>query len=270
MRPAICGLIPGFGGALIAYQVDGPMGAPWLVLSNSLATDRRIWGPQIGILSKKYRVLRYDTRGHGESQAGAAPYDFGQLTEDVHALFETLEINRADFMGISLGGMTGLAFAMCAPDRVGRLVCCDARASTPDSGKAMWESNIASLRKNGVAGLIEPTLEHWFTEDFMAATKNTEILATVRSMFSATSATGYEGSARALQNLDMLEGLPNLKCDTLYVVGDSDTEAPVPVMQDMADRTPGAELKILPNAAHLSNIEQSAAFNSAVSDFLSL
>ncbi len=255
---------------MIAYQVDGPQGAPWLVMSNSLATDRRVWEPQIHELANKYRVVRYDTRGHGASQAGTAPYNFGHLTEDVHALFEELEIEQADFIGISLGGMTGLAFAMCAPERVGRLVCCDARASAPDAYKSMWENNIANLQEQGIAGLVEPTLERWFTSEFIMAPNNAGSLETVRSMFNATSAIGYEGAARALQNLDMLDGLPSLQCKTLYIVGESDMAAPVAVMQDMADRTPQACLKILPNAAHLSNIEQPDAFNSAISDFLSL
>ncbi|MEP1209560.1 MAG: alpha/beta fold hydrolase [Rhizobiaceae bacterium] len=270
MSPAVCGLVPGSGGTLIAYQVDGPIGAPWLILSNSLASDRRVWGPQINALTSKYRVLRYDTRGHGDSQPGTAPYDFGQLTEDVHVLFETLEIERADFMGISLGGMTGLAFAMCAPERVGRLICCDARASAPPPYKTIWENNIAKLQEVGMNGLVEPTLERWFTPEFLTAPENASVLATVRSMFAATSPIGYEGTARALQNLDMLDGLPNLKCETLYIVGEADMAAPVDVMRDMADRTPRAALKVLPNASHLSNIEQPAAFNSAVSDFLSL
>ncbi len=270
MSASIAGQVPGSGGTMIAYQIDGPQGAPWLMMSNSLATDRRIWDPQIRDLTSKYRVVRYDTRGHGDSQAGSAPYNFGHLTEDVHALFEHLQIERADFIGISLGGMTGLAFAMCAPERVGRLVCCDARASAPDAYRGMWEDNIAKLNQRGIAGLVEPTLERWFTPDFMAATKNADTLATVRSMFNATSTVGYEGAARALQNLDMLEGLPSLQCKTLYIVGEADMAAPVAVMQDMADRTPQACLKILPNAAHLSNIEQPDAFNSAIRNFLSL
>jgi len=275
MDGLITGRVSGFGGAGIAYQVDGRESAPWMVLSNSLATDRRVWDPQMEALSAKYRVLRYDTRGHGESDAGNAPYDFGQLTEDVLALYRELEIEQADFMGISLGGMTGLALAMCAAERISRLVCCDARASAPEPYKAIWENNIARLHEMGVAGLTESTLERWFTAEYMAASQNAgspeaEALEKVRAMFNATSAVGYEGTARVLQNLDMLDGLPTLQCKTLYVVGEADMAAPIAVMQDLANRTPDARLKILPNAAHLSNIEQPGAFIAAVEDFLSL
>jgi 3-oxoadipate enol-lactonase len=264
------GTVLGYGDTKIAYQIDGPESAPWMVLSNSLATDRHVWDPQMEALAKKFRVLRYDTRGHGQSEPGLAPYDFGQLTEDVHALLSQLDIQQTDFMGISLGGMTGLALAMCSPERINRLICCDARASAPAPYKAMWENNIAKLGETGVAGLMEPTLERWFTPQFMAATENAEMLELVRSMFMATSEVGYEGAARALQNLDMLDGLPSLRCSTLYVVGEADMAAPVDVMKDMADRTPGGSLNVLPNAAHLSNMEQPDAFNSAISDFLNL
>lgn len=264
------GMVSGYGGAKVAYKVEGTEGAPWLVLSNSLATDWRVWDPQMEILRTKYRILRYDTRGHGQSEAGQAPYGFDQLTDDVLALYDALDIDKADFMGISLGGMTGLALAMRAPERVGKLICCDARASAPEPYKAIWDGNIAKLHKVGVAGLVESTLERWFTPEFMANPKNTETLTQVHSMFNATSATGYEGAARALQSLDLLDGLSSLKCQTLFIVGEADMPAPVAVMQDMADRTPNGVLKVLSNAAHLSNMEQPDAFNTEIRNFLNL
>ena len=264
------GVLPGAGGTAIAYQIEGADGAPWLILSNSLATDRRVWGPQMASLAAARRVLRYDTRGHGQSEAGQAPYDFDQLTGDVLALCDALAIDRADFMGISLGGMTGLALALRAPERVGRLVCCDARASAPEPYKAMWDGNIERLHNVGIAGLVEPTLERWFTAPFLAAQENAATLDGVRAMIAATSAVGYEGTARLLQSLDLLERLEDLSCETLYVTGESDLAAPVAVMQEMADRTPVASLTVLPQAAHLSNIEQPQAFTDAIRGFLAL
>ncbi len=196
------------------------------------------------------------------------PYDFDQLTGDVLALFDALSIQKADFIGISLGGMTGLALAMAAPERVGRLVCCDARASAPEMYKGLWDGNIARLHEQGIEGLIEPTLERWFTASFLSAPENTGTLDQVRSMIRATSPIGYEGAARLLQSLDLIGGLGGLSCPTLYVTGEFDMAASVDVMQDMTDRTPGASLAALSNAAHLSNIEQSDAFISAVREFL--
>ncbi len=257
-------------GVKIAYSVEGKAGAPWLILSNSLATDRRVWDPQMEALSASYRVLRYDTRGHGRSGPGQAPYTLEGLSGDVLELCGALGIERADFMGISLGGMTGLALAMRAPDLVGRLVCCDARADAPEPYKAIWDTNIARLHDVGIAGIVEPTLERWFTAAYLANEANAATLATVRDMISATSATGYEGVARALQALDLKGGLSALKCPTLYVVGEHDMAAPAAVMQEMADLSPDASLAVLPDAAHLSNMEQPGAFNAAIRGFLNL
>jgi len=270
LSTGVTGILPGAGGVGISYQVEGPEDAPWLILSNSLATDRRMWEPQIDVLRASRRVLRYDTRGHGQSEAGQAPYSFDQLTGDVLALCDALAIERADFLGLSLGGMTGLALAMRAPERVGRLVCCDARASAPEPYKAMWDGNIARLHEVGMAGLLEPTIGRWFTEAFLEAPENAEALDIVRSMIRATSPVGYEGVARLLQTLDLQGGLATLRSDTLYITGEADMAAPVAVMQDMADSTPGASLTVLPNAAHLSSIEQPMAFIDAIKGFLSL
>lgn len=264
------GRLPGAGGVEIAWQVDGPEGEPWLILSNSLGTDRRMWTPQLAALTAARRVLRYDTRGHGQSDAGTPPYDFGQVTGDVLALCKALDIRRADFMGISLGGMTGLALAQRAPDLIGRLVCADARADAPPPYKAIWDANIGRLHANGLDALVEPTLERWFTPGFLADAANAATLDLVRDMIGATAPAGYEGAARLLQSLDLLGGLGGLHCDTLYVTGAADMAAPVAVMQDMADRTPGAALTVLPDAAHLSNLEQPAAFLDAVRGHLAL
>jgi len=270
LSSAARGVLPGADGVGISYLVEGPEDAPWLILSNSLATDRRMWEPQIDVLRASRRVLRYDTRGHGQSEAGQAPYNFDQLTGDVLALCDGLSIERADFLGVSLGGMTGLAFAMRAPERVRRLVCCDARANAPDPYKAMWDGNIARLHDVGMAGLIEPTIGRWFTAPFLEAPENTETLEIVRSMIGGTSPVGYEGVARLLQSLDLLDGLAALQTETLYITGEADMAAPVAVMQEMADCTPDSSLVVLPNAAHLSNIEQPEAFISAINGFLSL
>ena len=270
MSDLVTGQLPGAGGVGISYQIDGPEDAPWLILSNSLATDRRMWAPQIDALCVSRRVLRYDTRGHGQSEAGQAPYSFDQLTGDVLALCDALEIERADFLGLSLGGMTGLALALRAPERVGRLVCCDARADAPEPYKAMWDGNIAQLHKTGISGLREPTIGRWFTPAFLESPENAAALDTVRDMIQTTSPIGYEGVARLLQTLDLRDKLATLQTDTLYITGAADMAAPVAVMHDMADNTPRASLTVLPDAAHLSNIEQPVAFIDAIKGFLSL
>lgn len=264
------GVLQSEDGVKISYSVEGKANAPWLILSNSLATDRHVWDPQMEALSASYRVLRYDTRGHGKSGPGQAPYTLEELSGDALALCTKLGIERADFMGISLGGMTGLALAMRAPGLVGRLVCCDARADAPAPYKAIWDTNIARLHEIGIAKIVEPTLERWFTPAYLADATNSATLGAVRDMISATSATGYEGVARALQALDLKGGLATLSCPTLYIVGEHDMAAPVAVMQEMADLSPNASLTVLPDAAHLSNMEQPEAFNAAIRGFLNL
>ena len=270
MSGSVQGAITATDGTRIAYQVDGPEGAPWIILSNSLATDRRVWAPQLDALAASRRVLSYDTRGHGVSDAATPPYDFDQLTGDVLALCGALSITRADFMGISLGGMTGLALAQQHPDLIGRLVCADARADAPAPYKAIWDGNIERLHAGGMAALCDGTLERWFTAGFAANPDNSAMLQMVRDMILTTSANGYEGAARCLQQLDLLGGLGTIKCQTLYVVGAADPAAPVAVMQDMTDRTPGAALAVVADAAHLSNLEQPALFTDAIRGFLQL
>lgn len=270
MNNLMTGQITAPDGVRISYHVEGPEGAPWLILSNSLATDRRVWDPQIAALSATRRVLRYDSRGHGQSDQGTSPYSLDILSDDVIALMDHLEIAAADFMGISLGGMTGLALALAHPDRIGRLVCCDARADSPDAYKTMWVGNIDRLHSDGIEGLREPTMGRWLTAGYLENQANTETLNLVRSMINATSVVGYEGVARCLQSLDLLRNLPSLTCPTLYVTGEFDPAAPIAVMQAMADATPGSEFTVVKGAAHLSNLEQPDRFMSAVKTFLAL
>ena len=215
-------------------------------------------------------MLRYDTRGHGESGTGSSPYTFDQLTGDIKALCTRLSIDKADFLGLSLGGMTVLEFALRYPQMVGRLVCCDARADAPDPYKAIWDGNIAKLNEGGIAAICEPTLSRWFTSSFLSRSDNQETLDTVRSMIQTTAVTGYEGSARCLQQLDLLDRLPSLACPVLYVVGEHDPAAPLSVMQEMCERTPDAELSVIADAAHLSNMEQPKAFTDSITGFLNL
>lgn len=268
MNPLRSGIMPGSGGVGISFAVDGPDGAPWLVLSNSLATDRRMWEPQVEAFCRSRRVLRYDARGHGSSEAVPGPYTFDQLTGDILALCDGLGIETMEFVGLSLGGMTGLALAMRAPDRVNKLVCCDARAYAPEPYRAMWDDNIARMRQAGVASLVEPTIGRWFTAEFSGALENADTVQLARTMIGNTSPQGYEGAARLLQSLDLRAGLESLESETLYIAGEADLAAPLDVMQEMASMTPNAKFTAIADAAHLSNLEQPAAFILAVREFL--
>ncbi len=257
------------GGFALATSVTGqPEGAPWIILSNSLGASMEMWMPQLELLGRHYRVLAYDTRGHGRSDAPQGPYTFDELVGDVIALMDHFSIDRADFMGLSLGGMTGLGLAIHHPDRIGRLVCCDARADASVGFVKSWDDRIAAIEAGGLASIMSGTMERWFSQKFRDTRQ--EQMAAMHAMFLETSATGYIGCAGALKFLDYHKDLGRITCPTLYVVGDEDFGAPPAVMKDMADRTPGAVLAEIAGAAHIANVDEPQSFNAAISAFLEL
>jgi 3-oxoadipate enol-lactonase len=241
---------------------------PWLILSTSVASDHTMWDPQIEALTTGYRVLRYDTRGHGLSDAPDGPYSFDMLVEDVIGLMDHHGIGKATFMGLSLGGMTGLGLALKHPDRVEKLVCCDARADAPEPYVKGWDERIAIVEREGMQGILQSTLERWLTPAFRK--ENPEVVATVEQMILSTPVTGYKGAAEALKRLDYLKDLPRMTVPTLFVVGAEDAGAPPDVMQRMAEATPGARLAVIPDAAHIANIDNAPGFHEAIADFLKL
>lgn len=150
-------------------KIDGHRGSPWLVLSNSLATNLTMWDRQVEAMRDRFRILRYDQRGHGDSDAPAGRYDFKMLVADVIAIFDALEVDRAHFAGLSMGGMTAIALAEQHPERVDRVVACDCGpASTPQSAQ-QWEERIALARDHGMQALVQPTIDRWFPAEFISA-----------------------------------------------------------------------------------------------------
>ncbi|MEO0830244.1 MAG: alpha/beta fold hydrolase, partial [Pseudomonadota bacterium] len=178
-------------GLALNTAIDGEEGKPWLVLSNSLGADLSMWNPQIELLTKAYRVLRYDTRGHGGSAAPPGPYSFADLVGDVIALMDAHEIKQAAFMGLSMGGMTGLGLALDHPARVSRVICADGRADAPGPFRAMWDQRMAAVTENGLAGIVDGTLATWFTEAWREA--NPDKLAEVRSVVVGKDRCGWCG-----------------------------------------------------------------------------
>ena len=256
------------GGFKLAAYVSGRESGPWIVLSNSVGATAAMWKPQLPLLEKHYRVLRYDARGHGESDAPKGPYSFPDLVGDIIGLMDHFEIGKADYMGLSLGGMTGLGLVLAHPDRIGRFVCCDARADASPPFLAMWDSRMAAIRSGGMEAILAPTLERWFRPDF--AERDPQLYAEAQEMVLATDPDGYIACAEALKTLDYLDELKAIMVPTLYVVGADDAGATPSTMKDMAERTPGAAYAEIPGAAHISNMEQPAAFDRAIAGFLRL
>lgn len=251
------------GNARLSVLVEGDAGKPWLLVSNSLATDLSMWDAQMPLLLETHRVIRYDTRGHGESNAPEGPYSFDMLVADMAAILDHVGAERTDVMGLSLGGMTALGLGLKHPQRVGRMIVCDARADNPPPFVASWDERITAIEKGGTAAIAEGTLGRWFTPACDA-----QIRDKARRMILATSKAGYIGCARALQGLDYLKDLPDMRPPVLYVVGAEDQGAPKDVMAAMAGATPRSEFVALPGLAHIPNMEGPDAFAKAVAPWL--
>lgn len=263
------GFVEARGARLRMREDAGPApDAPVLLLSNSLAASMRMWDRQVALLTRRYRLVRYDTRGHGESEAPAGDYDFDLLVEDMAAVLDAAGVARAAVMGLSLGGMTALGFALTHPGRVERLVCCDARADAPPPFVASWDERVAAIRAGGMAAILEPTLDRWLDPGFRAA--RPDVAAWVAEMIVSTPVAGYAGCAAALKRLAFLPELHRIAAPTLFVRGEADGGAPADAMRAMAAAVPGALFAEVPGARHLPNLDNEAGFAQAVSGFLGL
>lgn len=251
------------GKGRLHYQIDGADDAPLLVLSNSLGTTLDMWLPQLPAFTEKYRVLRYDTRGHGQSEVTPGPYTIAQLGSDVIALLDHLKLPRAHFCGLSMGGMTGMWLAINHPARIDRLVLCNTSAAigVPE----MWNARIAQVRQGGMSSIIDAVLDRWFTQDFLAhAPAQVE---RVRSMLAATSVDGYVANCAAVRDMDQRAELGRIAAPTLVIGGRHDKSTPPEHGELIAKSIPGARYVEL-NAAHLSNWEVAQAFTQQVVNFL--
>jgi 3-oxoadipate enol-lactonase len=251
-------------GININYQVDGPDGAPWIIFSNSLATSIAMWDEQAAALKGSYRVLRYDQRGHGGTDAPAGRYAFDTLLADTVGLLDALGIAKAHFAGLSMGGATALGLAERHADRIDRVIVCDSPCqSTPQSAQ-QWEERIAIAKDKGIEALVEPTVSRWFPPETVA--KNPPHLDKVRAMFRATPVNGFIGCAAALADHDYASAVTSVKQPVLFLVGEKD--APAPAMRKLHEKLPGSRYVELPGAGHISNMDRPAEFNRAAADFL--
>ncbi|MDP6344702.1 MAG: 3-oxoadipate enol-lactonase [Alphaproteobacteria bacterium] len=250
----------------IDYDVSGTDDGPVVVLSHSLGSSRVMWDPQMPALEAAYRVVSYDTRGHGGSSAPAEAYSLDQLGDDAMALLDALEIESAHWVGLSMGGMIGQNLALRQNGRLDSLVLCDTSAQIPAEARSTWDDRIAAADSGGMAPLAEPTLERWFTPDYLGG--DPPAVAPIRQQFLDTPPAGFIGCCHALKPLDYLDRLGEIRLPTLIIVGEDDPGTPVAASEAMHERIAGSELAILPSAAHLSNIEQADAFNQALLGFL--
>lgn len=239
--------------ARLNYSLSGAEGAPTVTLAHGLATDLTMWDAVVPHLERHYRVLRYDARGHGQSPAPSDRYTLEELGRDVIDLLDSLGIASTSFVGLSMGGMVGMGLGLDHPQRLDRLVVCDARGDAPDDYRQSWTDRIEKVKAEGVAALAEPTVDRWFTAEFK---KDAAAVERMRAMVSSTSVDGYIGCARALRELDYARRLPEMTVPTLFLVGSEDLGAPPAAMQHLQAATPGSRYVEVADAGHISAVEQ--------------
>ena len=249
------------------YEIHGKEGAPWLTLSHSLACSTRMWDPQIEALKSRYRILGYDTRGHGESMAPAGAYTLEQLADDLHALLKHLAIDSTHFVGLSMGGMIGQTFALKYPGVFRSLTLADTTSRYPADAAGTWNERIHTVETRGMQPLVQPTLERWFTEGFRKA--HPEVVQRVAALIAGTPVAGYAGCSHAIPKINLTARLKEIKCPILVICGDKDPGTPPAMAREIHDNAPGSKLVLIPDAAHLSNLEKPAEFNRALEGFLS-
>ena len=247
------------------YRFDGPADAPVLMMSNSLLTDYGMWDFQMPALAAKYRVLRYDSRGHGGTQATPGPYSMELLVADVVGLLDALSLRKVHFLGLSMGGMIAQRLAAKHGDRLLSLSLCDTACQMPDT--AAWDSRIALAQAKGTGAFTGPMTERWLTHGYRDA--HPEVVAKLGTMISRTAVDGLVGCANAIKTMDHLALLPAIAAPTLVVVGELDVCTPVAAARVLQQGIRGAKLEVIAGAAHLPNVEQTQTFDRIVLDFLS-
>jgi 3-oxoadipate enol-lactonase len=243
----------------VDHTVDGPEEAPVVVLSNSLGATRAMWDPQVPVLAERYRVLTYDTRGHGTSPAPAGPYTLDDLVDDVLALLDRVGAERAHVAGLSLGGMTALRLAARQPERVHRLAVLCSSAKTDPQG---FLDRAAAARADGTASFAPAVVSRWLTPPYAA--EHPDLVARLQAMVAGADDEGYAACAEVVGRVDLREDLGRIAVPTLVVSGAEDPALPPEHQRAIADGIPGAELLTVSPGAHRANLEQPLRISGAL------
>ena len=251
-------------GIEVSYRLDGPAGAPVVMFSNSFLTDYSMWDLQMPGFGTRYRVLRYDARGHGETQATPGPYSVDLLVADAVALLDGLAIERVHFVGLSMGGMIAQLLASKHPERLLSVSLCDTACRLPP--ESAWDERINLALTAGTAAFVQPMTTRWLTPAYYA--QHPDIVAKLGAMIAKTSVKGAVGCAQAIKKMDQTAILAGIKIPTLIVVGEQDVGTPVAVAELLHRQIKGSRFSIINDAGHLPNIEQTAVFDRIVLDFI--
>jgi 3-oxoadipate enol-lactonase len=250
-------------GCTIHAEIEGPERAPVLMLSNSLGTDLHMWDEQAGPLTRHFRLVRYDRRGHGKSDAPKGPYTMERLGRDVLGVLDGLGIQKINWCGLSMGGMVGMWLGANAGDRIDKLILSNTSAHFPDP--TVWDARIKMVRDVGLAGIVDTNMERWFTKSFRERASQT--MAKMRKMFVATNIEGYIGCGEAIRDMDHRPLLPKIMAPTLVIAGRHDPATTLEAGEYVKDHVPGARIAVL-DAAHISNLEQPQIYADTVLGFL--
>jgi len=249
-------------GVRLHYRAEGDPANPALVLSNSLGAALDMWAPQVEPLATRFHLIRYDTRGHGQSAVTPGPYTIAQLGRDVIGLLDHLGLGRAHFAGVSMGGLTGQWLALNHPERLARLALCISAAYTGPTEN--WTNRVAAVRADGVGSIADAVASRWLTADYAAA--KPELAASLRQMLSATASEGYAAACLAVRDADFRADLSRIAVPTLVIAGTHDLSTPPAEGRFLADHIPGAQYREL-SGAHLTNLEDVERFNAALLGF---
>jgi 3-oxoadipate enol-lactonase len=250
----------------IHYRVDGSRG-PWVTFVTGIANDTTMWDGQVAALERDFRVLRYDLRGQGESEATPPPYTLSLLVSDLLRLWAELKVEKSHLIGLGLGGAIAQAVAIEDGARLISVMPCCCRAQMVPDFAVLWHGLIDKVQAGGVQSIVEQTAQRWFSEEFKAA--NPQMLDKVRKMIARTTKDGYVGCASAFLGLDLEKDLDRIRVPVRYVSGAADKlGGPPQLMQRLADKVQGARHSSVPNAAHIANIQNPGGFNLVMSEFL--
>jgi 3-oxoadipate enol-lactonase len=250
-------------GCLLNVSVEGRDSGPTVMLSNSLGCTLQMWEPQMAALTKQFRVVRYDRRGHGKSSVPPGPYSMDRFGRDALAILDDLDIERVHWCGLSMGGMVGQWLGANAPERFDRIILSNTACYYPDPTN--WLNRIKAVKEGGIAAVADTVIAGWLTADFRE--REPQITARMKAMLTASPVQGYLACCEALSTLDQRALLPKIKSPTLVIAGGHDPATPVAAGELIRSQILGAGMTIL-DAAHISNVEQPEAFTDAVIGFL--
>jgi 3-oxoadipate enol-lactonase len=250
-------------GCPLNVRIEGRDDAPVLMLSNSLGTNLTMWDDQASEFAKHFRLIRYDRRGHGKSGVPKGPYSFDRFGRDILAILDALKVDKANWCGLSMGGMDGQWLGANAAGRIDKLVLANTHYYYPE--KAPWADRIRFVQRNGLEKLVEANMERWFTKHFRDS--QPQAMARMTEMFVATDPEGYVACVEAIRDIDFRASNPRITTPTLVIVGAQDPSTPPSAGETIAHAIKGAKLVSL-DAAHISNVEQPKAFTEAVLAFL--